>query len=605
MNNAKKYTLISNIAYALKKIWIWDKLFYFYSIPAIPISILLSFATIYFPKIIIDSVETNNTIISIIITITVYFGILLSLNFINRYCLTRLNMRRYNYSTLYQHEIIEKFMSTDFSNTDNPKLNIKYSHAMNDAVSGQCAPEFIWKALFQFLITFIGVFTYATIIATTSSLILILLILSAIITYFVNRGIRNYSENNKDKWAIIDRKIDYISGFSSKFEYAKDIRIYGMVGWLNELLMGFQADRFNWTKKVSLRKFLGSLIAALLTLLRDSVAYIILISMLFENKISVGDFVFYFGAITGLATWLNGISGQINDIIEKSYKISYYRDYFDMDEKYNHGEGYCLPSKAEWPVEVEFKQVSYKYSSSDEEKYALKNINLKIHKGEKLAIVGENGAGKTTIIKLLCGLYYPSSGEITLNGIPIESYNIKDYYTLFSVVFQDLYLLPVTIAEFISSCDSDIDWNRIDTVIQQAGLKNKIDSLCNGVNSHLMKGIFEDSIELSGGEKQKLMLARALYKDAPMIILDEPTAALDPIAEDELYKKYSELTKNKTSVYISHRLASTRFCDRIIYIHNGEIIEEGTHDELMKYGGKYAYMFELQSHYYKEVIEDV
>ena len=249
-------------------------------------------------------------------------------------------------------------------------------------------------------------------------------------------------------------------------------------------------------------------------------------------------------------------------------------------------------------MDIEFLNVSYQYPSADG--YALYNINLKINKGEKLAVVGANGAGKTTLVKLMCGLYYPTEGTIKVNGRPVTDYNIEEYYTLFSAVFQDMYLLPVSIAEFVSSSDKEIDRERVKAVIKQAGIDGKISSLKGGIDTRLMKGVFDDSIDLSGGEKQKLMLARALYKDSPFIVLDEPTAALDPIAENELYLKYNELTKNKTSVYISHRLASTRFCDRIIFIENGEITEIGTHDDLMKRKGKYAYMFGLQSHYYKD-----
>ena len=338
-------------------------------------------------------------------------------------------------------------------------------------------------------------------------------------------------------------------------------------------------------------------------LIQNGVAYAILIVMVFNNEVGAGDFVFYFGAITGFSAWLNGIGNMVNDITHKSIKIGYYRDYFDIEEKYNHGEGCPMPTEQELPVDIELNNVSFKYASADGEIYALKNVNLKIDKGEKLAIVGANGALKTTLVKMMCGFYYPSEGEIKLNGHAIADYNIEDYYSLFSAVFQDIYLLPVTIAEFVSSSEKEIDRDRVMDVIRQAGLADKINSLPNGIDSRLMKGVFDDSIEMSGGEKQKLMLARALYKDAPVIVLDEPTAALDPIAENELYLKYNELTANKTSVYISHRLASTRFCDRIVYLENGEIVESGSHDELMKLGGKYAHMFELQSHYYKEDVE--
>ena len=595
-----KYNVFSNIAYALRNIWKWDKAFYLFFIPSIPLAVLLPLAATYFPKILIDSVDSQQSIKKVIAIIGIYFSGLLIINLFNSLCGSRLHMRQYNISLCYQHAISEKHMRTDYANVDNPEAITKYQHAMNDACSGRCAPEFIWQTLMGLLTSLLGIFTYGSIIAVVSPWILALLFLSAFITYLISRWQTSYIEKNKDNWVNIDRKIGYLQSFSQKFDHAKDIRIYGMFDWFADMLTGFQKERFGWTKKVSVRSLGGTCINALLTLIRNGVAYTVLIIMVFNNEIGAGDFVFYFGAITGFSAWLNGIGNKVNDIAHKSIKIGYYREYFEIEEKYNHGEGCPLPTKQELPVDIELKNVSFKYPSSDGEKYALKNVNLKINKGEKLAIVGANGAGKTTLVKLMCGFYYPSEGEIKLNGHAIAEYNIEDYYSLFSAVFQDIYLLPVTIAEFVSSSEKDIDRDKVINVIREAGLIEKIDSLSNGIDSRLMKGVFDDSIEMSGGEKQKLMLARALYKDAPVIVLDEPTAALDPIAENELYLKYNELTAHKTSVYISHRLASTRFCDCIIYLENGEIVECGSHDELMKLGGKYAHMFDLQSHYYKE-----
>ena len=599
----KKYSVISNICYALCNIWKWDKAFYLFFIPSIPLAVLLPLATTYFPKVLIDSVESQQSIQVVITIIGVYFGALLIVKLFNDLCKSKLHMRQYNLSCLYQHAISEKHMRTDYANTDNPEAITKYQHAMSDACSGQCAPEFIWQSLLGLFISLLGIFTYGFVIAIVSPWILMFLFLSAFITYLVSRWQRNYIEKNKDHWVTVDRKIGYLQSFSERFDHAKDIRIYGMFDWLSDMLTGFQKERFGWTKKVSPRTLGGTCINALLMLIQNGVAYAILIVMVFNNEVGAGDFVFYFGAITGFSAWLNGIGNMVNDITHKSIKIGYYRDYFDIEEKYNHGEGCPMPTEQELPVDIELNNVSFKYASADGEIYALKNVNLKIDKGEKLAIVGATGAGKTTLVKLMCGFYYPSEGEIKLNGHAIADYNIEDYYSLFSAVFQDIYLLPVTIAEFVSSSEKEIDRDRVMDVIRQAGLADKINSLPNGIDSRLMKGVFDDSIEMSGGEKQKLMLARALYKDAPVIVLDEPTAALDPIAENELYLKYNELTANKTSVYISHRLASTRFCDRIVYLENGEIVESGSHDELMKLGGKYAHMFELQSHYYKEDVE--
>ena len=213
--------------------------------------------------------------------------------------------------------------------------------------------------------------------------------------------------------------------------------------------------------------------------------------------------------------------------------------------------------------------------------------------------MGQNGAGKTTLVKLICGFYDPTEGAVLLNGTDIREFNRREYYALFSAVFQQFSVLDVTLAENVAQ-QENIDMERVKACVDKAGLTGKVESLTQGYETHIGRLVYEDGVELSGGETQRLMLARALYKGAPMLILDEPTAALDPIAENEIYLKYNEMTKGCTSVYISHRLASTRFCDRIILIADGKISEEGTHDSLMEHGGLYTEMFEVQSKYYRE-----
>lgn len=246
--------------------------------------------------------------------------------------------------------------------------------------------------------------------------------------------------------------------------------------------------------------------------------------------------------------------------------------------------------------------MSFRYPGA--EKDTLSHINLTLHPGEKLAVVGMNGAGKTTLIKLLCGFLDPTLGRVLLDGKDIRDYNRRDYYRMFSAVFQEFSLLPGTIAANVAQTEDNISMEKVRACVEKAGLKEKVESLPQGCETLLNRAVYENAIMLSGGETQRLMLARALYKDAPFVMLDEPTAALDPIAESDIYQKYNRMTQGKSSVYISHRLASTRFCDRIILIDGGRIAEEGTHEALLKAGGKYAGLYGVQSKYYQEGAEN-
>ena len=284
----------------------------------------------------------------------------------------------------------------------------------------------------------------------------------------------------------------------------------------------------------------------------------------------------------------------------QSLDISIIREFIEYHEPFSLDDGREISPDPMGKYEIALENVSFKYPGS--EKYILKNVNLTLHAGEKLAVVGLNGAGKTTIVKLLCGFYDPTEGRVTLNGTDIRELRRRDYYKMFSAVFQSFSLLASTVAANVAQSEDDIDMQRVRDCAAMAGLTEKIESLPQGYDTLMNRDVYEDAIMLSGGETQRLMLARALYKNSPIIMLDEPTAALDPIAEAELYEKYGDMTSGKSSVYISHRLASTRFCDRILFIEDGGIAEQGTHDELLAKGGRYAELFEVQSRYYKEEV---
>ena len=363
------------------------------------------------------------------------------------------------------------------------------------------------------------------------------------------------------------------------------------------MMSDYRAHIIMWNKRCRLRGLWASILAGLMTLIQNGVAYVVLIGMLLAGSLSAGDFVFYFGIVGSVAGFLHGVVGDVAKLNKRADKISYYREFYDYPNKFNYGKGCELPTGA---VTIELRDVWYKYDGAED--YTLKGINLTLQAGESLALVGVNGAGKTTLVKLICGFYRPTKGEILVNGKLIDEYNIHEYYTMISAVFQEIRPVCFTMFEYVASADINRTTAREDavTAMKLAGIWEKIESLENSIDTHLMKGIYDDGVDLSGGEMQKLVLARAIYKNGSVLILDEPTAALDPIAENNLYLQYRELTHEKTSIYISHRFASTRFCDRILLLGDGVIKESGTHDELMAQNGQYAYMFGVQAKYYKE-----
>ena len=333
-----------------------------------------------------------------------------------------------------------------------------------------------------------------------------------------------------------------------------------------------------------------------MTLISTAVVYGVLIYSFLGGGISIGDFTLYIGFATTFTSAMTGLLNSIGGYKQCSLQVDNFRSYMDLEPD---DESDCIPVPESDKYIFEFKNVSFKYSG--QENYALKNLNLTLEPGKRLAVVGLNGAGKTTFIKLLLRLYDVTEGEILLNGTDIRRFKRNEYYRLFSPVFQNVEIFAFPMNENVSmGRPEDTDKKRAEECLVKAGMVEKLASLEKGADTELLKVIYDDGVDLSGGEKQKLALARALYKDAPVIVLDEPTAALDALAEYNLYKSFDEIIGDKSAVYISHRLSSTRFCDSIAMFKAGEMVEYGTHDELLAKKGAYAEMFEIQAQYYKE-----
>lgn len=594
----RKYNKLGSLIWALKKLWALDRKFVFFIFATIPVAVALPLVQSYFAKVLIDSIGLGAEITELV-TICVGFisaitALKLMEDFIDRRCWSR----QYYPTMVYQRDIFSLYnYYTDFENTELQEYDELLGYASADATRGDCSLEFIWKDISQTLINAFGIITYASLLVYINPVVFLIVVIVSVLSYFTTRWQTVYYENHKHEWEKETRKVEYLHNLSDNFPMAKDIKLYGLEGWLDKMMRDYQTYILMWNKKCSIRGVWAAILSGLMTLIQDGAAYIFLIALLLEGNIGVGDFTFYFGVVGSIAGFMLGIMMNIAKLNTRADKIAYYRNLYDYPNKFNHGEGCTTPVS---DIKIEFRDVWYKYTGAED--YTIKGLNLTIEPGESIALVGMNGAGKTTLVKLICGLYAPAKGEILVNGKRIDEYNIEEYYTLISAVFQEIDNVAFTIQEFVSSSDPDKPTAKDDAIaaLKSAGIWEKISSLPCGIDTHLQKGVYEDAVDLSGGQMQKLLLARAIYKDGPILILDEPTAALDPIAENNLYLQYRELTKGKTSIYISHRFASTRFCDRIILLQDGVITESGTHDELMALNGQYAYMFGVQSQYYKE-----
>ncbi len=594
----KRYKKAGNVLWAAKKLWKLEPKFYFFLLALIPVTVATPLLNGMFLRTLVNGIGEGKRFTELLFPLFAFLLGLLALRILEKILTSERDGRTYYPTSVYQAELecLEKDV-LDYESTEKQDCRELLGYVREDANQGNCSMEFFWKELSEILTDLLGILTYASLFAALQPVLLLVILLTASASWFLARWEPVYTEKNHKNWEKEDRKKSYLESISMDFALAKEIRLYGMEKWILKMTRDFQSFRLFWASKCNLRGFWSAVFAAILTMLQNGAAYFYLISSLLRGEMSVGDFVFYFGIVGTLAGYIGGVVTDFAKLANRADKIAYWRAFYDYPVRFCREDGAPLPVS---PVRIECRNLSYRYPGAEED--ALQSIDLVIEPGESLALVGLNGAGKTTLVKLLCGMYAPTGGEILVNGVPLDGYVREDYYSMISVVFQEIQPVAFTIREYVSSFDPERESAAEDaeTALRKAGLWERISSLPNGMETHLVKGVYEDGVDLSGGEMQKLVLARAIYKDGPILILDEPTSALDPIAEDALYREYRSLTRGKTSLYISHRFASTRFCDRIVLLERGRIVESGTHASLMAQKGRYAEMFEAQSKYYKE-----
>lgn len=610
-----EYGVLSNSAYILKKIRRYSPYLLFLMILGVFSNTVMKVMWSFISKFVLDMVENQvntgtGSYTPLYMMIAIVAVIELVALMLNNYTDSK---RWYLYPYVRMKcisERISKVMTMNYQHLEEPDVLDMEQRATRATGSNTSGIEALMNDVYNLGVRMLTLLvTLFAVLVLDWRLVIVIAILNTLTFFFFLHTVK---KDRRDVWvplAPVWRQQTYMRRVTQDFEYAKDIRLFGMKDWLSEKqhdVYQFEVEKMSRCK--NLWTYYG-ICTHTVTVITTAIIYGVLIWNFLGNTLSIGNFTLYISLATTFSGVMTELLNSMGEMKKHSLEVDDFRAFVELEEE---DESDCIPlpgvsqennvqgvaDNEALSYKIEFKNVSFRYKGQPG--YALKNLNLIIEPGTKLAVVGLNGAGKTTMIKLLMRLYDPTEGEILLDGVDIRSYRRRDYFRLFAPLFQQIMVFAFPMNENVSmQTPEKTDKDRALNCLIQAGLNEKIASLDKGADTQLLKVIDEDGIDLSGGEKQKLGLAKALYKDASVVVLDEPTAALDALAEYELYQKFDRMIGKKSAVYISHRLSSTRFCDAIAMFVAGEMVEYGSHEELLDKGGAYAEMYKIQAQYYK------
>lgn len=599
--NYKNYTIIQNTVYALKTAFKYKKsLSYAIVIGSVAYAIYQLFI-VYFPKVVLDLISSNSSVGKLVTITAVLCVLTLVFDLIWNFCWYK---RDWDWELLRSYivnERLKKNYATDYANMENPEF-LDFMQRARRSTQWDSGFKGVYQRIYSLLSQFLLVIISATAIVILNPLVAIIVCVLSFMTYKVfNRTVIVDKKKHQDFLAPVYRKLNYMNRLTRNFDFAKDIRLFNMGDWIEKIMGGLNKTYINNFREHHNRWIICDAKMNGIVFAQTLVLYVWLVYMVLFKNMTIANFTLYVGLVNTLSKNLTDLFSNFSYLNNNRLDLNDFRtmmEWPDRDVDESKGEG-TLKDIDLKEYEFVFENVSFKYPGHDN--YVLKNVNLTVSSKMKLAIVGINGAGKTTFTKLLMRLYEPTEGRILLNGVDVKKYDRNTYYEIFSPVFQNIECFAVPIWENVSLCDMEhTDMEKVKKCIETSGLQEKIEKYDKGIYTDMLKIFHKDGVDLSGGEKQRLAMARALYKGGNVIILDEPTAALDAVAEDKMYQEFNRMVENKTSIFISHRLSSTRFCDKIAMFDKGEIIELGTHDELMELNAKYANMYNIQARYYRK-----
>ncbi len=591
----EKYNVFSVVARLIRFIYKEKRSQLFWMVLTAIFMAVLPFKEIFLPKVAIGTLEKygKDAAWPLVKVMAIYFLCAGIVTFFSSYLTQRISADNMRMRMRYLILTSKVLQTMDYKNVEDATFWEKNDKALNAGNSNDNGVEGIIDKFTKIPARFIVIIVMSVMVIGLHPAIFALAIIHWLTLMFVSAKTHDFEYSKKEEIAGASRRKEYFKKTSQDFSFGKDIRIFN---FRKRLLDNLKYEINAYVKlfgMVENRKYVLGLLGILTLLLTNVCMYYILIKKAVAGM-PISSFTMYTALMVSFSEVLNLFGDNLmlvrneGEYVDAMFKL--------LDDKLLTEGDKELP--LDGPIEIVFDHVTFRYPHTDKDIF--KDFSFTIHKGEKLAIVGVNGAGKSTLVKLMCGLYAPDEGHIYINGVDINDLKKENLYALYSTVFQDFNILAFTIRENVACSRENVDDARVMEALEKVGLGDKVKSFEKGLDQMMLKVIDENGTDFSGGERQKLAIARALYKDAPVVIMDEPTAALDALAEAEIYESFSGLVEGKTAIYVSHRLASTRFCDHIALFDGTGVKEYGTHEELMEKKGTYYDMFVVQGKYYQE-----